>query len=198
MQRQKSSEKIIRAFLSLLDQKKLEEIKILDITSVADVSKTTFYSNFENLDSLLESVVESLLCELDNQLQKKEEQGDSSEGFYRLISNYMLEHQRFFQMICQSRYRSDCFSMIHSYMLGIISHHFRFLNHHPKNFPTQISFFAHGYVSYLLEGLEKGEIQQVRDAGVFLQHAVEDSTKREITERMTYIGLRNVCGNCSE
>ena len=75
MQRQKSSEKIIRAFLSLLDQKNLEEIKILDITSVADVSKTTFYSNFENLDSLLESVVESLLCELDNQLQKKEEQG---------------------------------------------------------------------------------------------------------------------------
>ena len=49
MQRQKSSEKIIRAFLSLLDQKNLEEIKILDITSVADVSKTTFYSNFENL-----------------------------------------------------------------------------------------------------------------------------------------------------
>ena len=47
--------------------------------------------------------------------------------------------------------------MIHSYMLGIISHHFRFLNHHPKNFPTQISFFAHGYVSYLLEGLEKEE-----------------------------------------
>ena len=63
---------------------------------MADVSKTTFYSNFENLDSLLESVVESLLCELDNQLQKKEEQGDSSEGFYRLISNYMAGASKIF------------------------------------------------------------------------------------------------------
>ena len=62
--------------MSLLDQKNLEEIKILIYYQCGRyVSKTMFYSNFENLDSLLESVVESLLCELDNQLQKKKEQG---------------------------------------------------------------------------------------------------------------------------
>lgn len=71
------------------------------------------------------------------------------------------------------------------YMAGTIAQHFRVLHCHPQNLPAQISFFSHAYVSYLLGGLLLDNTTQMKDAAMFLYHAVQDSAKREITARLS-------------
>lgn len=60
----KSREAIFSAFISLLSQKRLEQITVNQIIEVADVGRATFYSHFESKDYLLKELCEDLFCHI--------------------------------------------------------------------------------------------------------------------------------------
>ena len=52
----KSREAIIRAFSTLLTQKRYEHISVQEIITLADVGRSTFYAHFETKDMLLKAM----------------------------------------------------------------------------------------------------------------------------------------------
>ncbi len=49
------------AFITLLDKKCFEEISVTDIVNLADLNRSTFYSHFQDKESLMISIMDELL-----------------------------------------------------------------------------------------------------------------------------------------
>jgi AcrR family transcriptional regulator len=62
----KTRQHITRAFLSLCEKKEFETIVVRDITDAADISRSTFYTHFQDKYDLLEQIMKDKLTELLN------------------------------------------------------------------------------------------------------------------------------------
>lgn len=196
MKKETSIDKIRAAFCTLAREQDLETIKILQITKLAGISKTTFYANFENMDSLAENLIDHLLENADILLRKKQETVLFPESRYPVISEYLIDHREFFRKFCRSKYGVYWARSMQQYISGIIAQHLRILKDPAQNRPAQISFFAHAYVSYVLEGLLLDNTAQMKDAAMFLCQTIQASAKWKMAAWLSPFGLRNIASGC--
>lgn len=78
----KYTKKIIKdSFLSLLKQKHMNKITIIEICEIADINRGTFYQHYENIDQLLDSIVAELL----EKIREAQQNGDFFERMERSL-----------------------------------------------------------------------------------------------------------------
>ncbi|MEG0468826.1 MAG: TetR/AcrR family transcriptional regulator, partial [Longicatena sp.] len=59
--RKASQKKIENAFIELIQDKKVEDVSITDICSIAKVNRSTFYANYVDIYDLVEKIRERML-----------------------------------------------------------------------------------------------------------------------------------------
>lgn len=63
---QKTRQALIQAFLDLVVERPYDEIKVGDVSELADVGRSTFYQHFENKDDLLRKSLDRAFMQLAN------------------------------------------------------------------------------------------------------------------------------------
>jgi len=85
---------IFGALLSLLDEKKYEDIKIANITEKAGVARQSFYRNYEGKDDIVSKFIETLFAEYGERLDTRFESETFDSGeIYRLFFDVLYEHR---------------------------------------------------------------------------------------------------------
>ncbi len=87
---------IFGALLSLLDEKKYEDIKIANITEKAGVARQSFYRNYEGKDDIIAKFIESLFASYSERLTILFESKSFDSGeMYRLFFDILYEHRHY-------------------------------------------------------------------------------------------------------
>ena len=90
---------IFNALLSLLDEKKYEDIKIANITEKAGVARQSFYRNYEGKDDIISKFIENLFSDFNERLDAMEKEAKKSgkdpdySGIYLLFFEIMFEYR---------------------------------------------------------------------------------------------------------
>ncbi len=166
-------EKLKKTFLSLLEQQKTEDItsiKIKDLIAAAGIARSTFYANYENLDSLIEDMI-------DDFLQNVEEKVHSSLSSRPLclcpFSHAIVENQNFLSLLYHSKYQAYLLQNIRRSLAHLVSYQFQTKKLSLDNLYQQSSFLSHAYVSYIAEGLEKQNPTQIQQGALLLHANIE-------------------------
>ena len=135
-------EKLKKTFLSLLEQQKTEDItsiKIKDLIAAAGIARSTFYANYENLDSLIEDMI-------DDFLQNVEEKVHSSLSSRPLclcpFSHAIVENQNFLSLLYHSKYQAYLLQNIRRSLAHLVSYQFQTKKLSLDNLYQQSSFLS--------------------------------------------------------
>jgi len=98
--RKESRRKIASAFIKLLQTRELEQISVTEICKTAQVNRTTFYANFEDLYALAEGIQQELHQEV-MELYQGEENWNYDHvflGLFRHIRDNQLFYKTYFKL----------------------------------------------------------------------------------------------------
>ncbi len=99
------SKKLIRqAFISLLKEKKLEQITVVEISERADISRNTFYAHYYDVYAVLEEYRSEMMQKLIGMLGSEPEE-QSKEDYmphFRQIANYIDENKEDFRVLLET------------------------------------------------------------------------------------------------
>ena len=90
--RRESVNKIEKAFIELLQNKELNEIKVSDICKICSLNRSTFYANFVDIYDLADKVREHLEDEVNRLYLAETTQGFNSNDYLRLFRHIILPH----------------------------------------------------------------------------------------------------------
>ena len=94
--RKKSSiEKIEKVFIQLIQKKNIEEISVSMICELADLNRSTFYSNYIDIYDLAEKVMKNMEIEF-GQFQLSNNAKQDSNGYLNMF-RYIKDNQIFFK-----------------------------------------------------------------------------------------------------
>lgn len=111
------------AFISLLEKKNFEEISVTDIVQLADLNRSTFYSHFQDkeslmisiMDELLDGIVDSIHLIPSNLACDKDQDFPTSSSMLHLLT-YVSDHS-FFLKVMMNTDRTPQFMMRLSHIL---------------------------------------------------------------------------------
>lgn len=144
--RKDSVRRIGTAFIKLLQTKELGEISVTDICKLAEINRTTFYSNFIDIYDLAEQVQNSLEQEVVELYREEWEQGHGSHDFLRLfchIKENPLFYKTYFKLNTDGKLRFMMYNVEDAVK--------RFDN---KNIDYHIAFFSSGLNAIIKKWLE--------------------------------------------
>ncbi len=94
--RRESQRKMEGAFVRLLQEKELQQITVTDICKAAEVNRTTFYANYQDIFALAEAVKKRLEEEILSLYRKELEAKRSSHDFLPLFT-HIRDNQLFYK-----------------------------------------------------------------------------------------------------
>lgn len=97
----KTKNSIEKVFIQLLNDKKIEEITVTELTKMADLNRRTFYIHYTDIYDLQEEVEKHELEKFSSIATFKEEKIDSSEYFEKII-NYTFNNINTLGVLCQN------------------------------------------------------------------------------------------------
>lgn len=86
----KSADLISNAFLNLLETKSYEEISVNDLHKESYVSRTTFYSLFDNVDDIFRYQIDQILGEIAETMKTIDDKDLLEYLVYKCISKYIV------------------------------------------------------------------------------------------------------------
>ena len=134
--RKDSMKRIGTAFIKLLQTKELDEISVTEICKMAEVNRTTFYSNCVDIYDLAEQVQKSLEQEVVELYREEWEQGYGSHDFLRLFC-HIKENPLFYK----TYFKLNTGGKLRFMMYNVEDAVERFDN---KNIDYHIAFFSSG------------------------------------------------------
>ncbi|MEG0273640.1 MAG: TetR-like C-terminal domain-containing protein [Longicatena sp.] len=97
--RKASQKKIENAFIELIQDKKVEDVSITDICSIAKVNRSTFYANYVDIYDLVEKIRERMLNDFfllyEDEMNHKYNSNDFLKLFQHIKENQMFYHTYF-------------------------------------------------------------------------------------------------------
>ena len=90
--RRESQQKMESAFMTLLENRELNQISVTDICKTAGINRTTFYANYTDIYALAQSVQKHLEEDVLSLYQEEWEQRRSEHNFLKLF-RHMYENQ---------------------------------------------------------------------------------------------------------
>ena len=94
--RRESQRRMENAFVQLLQERELNQITVTDICKAAEVNRTTFYANYQDIYALAEAVKKRLEEEILSLYQEEAEAGHSSHNFLPLFT-HIRDNQLFYK-----------------------------------------------------------------------------------------------------
>jgi len=88
---------ITKAMLTLLEQYEFDEISISQITSFAQVSRNSFYRNYENKEDILLQYVRKLFTDWRTQCEKRAP--SSTADLYGDLFQHLIDHRDFYLLL---------------------------------------------------------------------------------------------------
>lgn len=97
---------IRQAFLELLQEKPLEKITVVDITTRADLSRNTFYTHYQDIYAILEEYQNTMLAELDSALTEATAQHTPEDTLHLLLKivQHLEENQATYRTLMRTSY----------------------------------------------------------------------------------------------
>lgn len=106
--RKKSQERLINAYLELLDTHKREDINIKTLIAKAHVNRSTFYNNYQNIDDFFHKIVTQTNGILFNELKQLNLSNFSiDQQIY--IASFIKEHQKEYSLSYELNFYTDSF-----------------------------------------------------------------------------------------
>ena len=96
-----SKERMARALLQLIQDKKIKDISVSELCAAAKVNRTTFYNNYNNISELAEDVRQNMILEYAS-LYDGNTDGHTPENYLKMF-RHIKENQIFYRtyfMLC--------------------------------------------------------------------------------------------------
>ena len=106
--RKDSQDKMINAFVKLLQEKDLSKISVTDICKLADVNRTTFYANYIDIYDLADAVQKRLETDIEQLYGFDGNHSMSSDNFLKLfvhIKENQLFYKTYFKLGVDGKFR---------------------------------------------------------------------------------------------
>lgn len=146
--RRESRKKIESAFIKLLQEHELNEIRVTDICKLAEINRTTFYANYVDVYDLAEAIQQSLEEEVLSLYQDEWEQSSGNHDFLRLfyhIKENPLFYKTYFKLNRDGKLRFMGYRIEDAMA--------RFNNRHIE---YHIEFFGNGLNAVIRKWLQNG------------------------------------------
>lgn len=162
----RSKTMIRQAFLELLQEKPCEKITVTDITSRADLNRSTFYAHYPDVRGLIEEIEDEIVMRSMQLLPDLTCQNvfQNPKAFLQALIQPVEENKQLYQLLLQSDYASrQLYKINESLAMYII--------HSPKipesirisdSFAVQVHFFVGGIVNLYCQWLT-GELECALD-----------------------------------
>lgn len=136
--RRESVERMEKVFMELLETKNLNEIKVSDICKKAELNRTTFYANYDDIYSMAESIKNKLEKNLGELYRKEVESRYNSNDYLKLfqhIYDNQISYKTYFKLGFDNYYK------IFAYDTKLAEEHFgnRFIEYHMEFFKSGIT-----------------------------------------------------------
>ena len=144
--RRESRRRIEEAFIRLLQDRELTEIRVTDICKLADINRTTFYANYIDIYDLAEALQKRLETEVLELYRDEWEQSSGSHDFLRLfrhIKENPLFYMTYFKLNTNGKLRFVKYRIEDAVA--------RFGN---QNIEYHIEFFGNGLNAVILKWLK--------------------------------------------
>lgn len=94
------------ALIDLLNEKEIHKISVKELSEVADINRSTFYSHYEDIYQLLDEITEEYLSKI-----KMSEAHELTVSEIMNIIDYMYEHKRaYIPLLKSGKYREYLFN----------------------------------------------------------------------------------------
>ena len=148
------SQRVIQdAFLELSKTKLISKITVTDICNLADVNRTTFYSNYEDIDALVVSIVSELHQKLVSVMTKYDKM--DNEEFYIALLNIIKENATLCLIMPQLSER-EFKAMKIDFSLPIKSRNRKAHPDQPKGFNIAMEYIMWGTGLVIVKWLRRG------------------------------------------
>lgn len=148
------SQRVIQeAFLELSKTKLISKITVTDICNLADVNRTTFYSNYEDIYALVESVVSELHQKLFSIMSQYDRM--DNEEFYIALLNIIKENATLCLIMPQLSER-EFKAMKIDFSFPIKARNKKTHPDNPKNFNIAMEYIMWGTGLVIVKWLRRG------------------------------------------
>lgn len=106
--RKESREKIEKVFIELLQNNSIENIKVSEICKIAKINRTTFYSNYDDIYALTDSIRTGLEAQIDEVYQDEIMNEYNSNDFVKLfrhIKDNQIFYKTYFKLGFDNNYK---------------------------------------------------------------------------------------------
>jgi AcrR family transcriptional regulator len=196
MRSQKSCNKMKTAFLSLLSTQGAS-VRITSILEIAEISKSTFYTYYENIDQLAIDIINDYLRELDTTLENHYKKAGERPDDFISISQWVIKHQSILLKFSHSKYRKHLRESVRSYIASRIVYQQKLLSGNLDYDKAQGDFLAHGYIGSVFEGLTQQNDEKILQSGVLLSEMVALTANKEVSNHNKFFLFHNTSHQCS-
>ena len=142
-----SVERIEKAFLQELQQKNISQIKVSDICTSANINRSTFYANYEDIYDLAEKIRQKLEEEVNQHFIKDINTEISVNDFLKLF-HHIKDNQVLYSFFFKLGYENQCNLKMHE-MLELSHENTSDIDYH-------IEFFRNGFNAIVKKWLKSG------------------------------------------
>lgn len=137
---------ITEALLKLLEQCELEEISISQVTALAQVSRNSFYRNYESREDILLQYIRRLFLDWDAEY-KKQSQG-SNANLYGSLFQHLSDNKEFYLLLKKR-------NLFHLF-LAVLLEQSGPRPEHDNTWAYITAFIAHGTYGWIEEWVARG------------------------------------------
>lgn len=101
-----SIERIERAFVNLIQTKELHTVSVSDICKIADLNRSTFYANFEDIYDLADKIRENLESEFSSLFDNSYETRSGNQDAVRMFQ-HIKDNQLFYKTYFKLGYENN-------------------------------------------------------------------------------------------
>lgn len=145
--RKKSEEKIEKIFFQLIQKKNIEDITVSNICEIANLNRSTFYSNYTDIYDLANKVKINMAKEFSNFHKERNSKMDSSS--YLAMFKYIKDNQVFFKTYF--KLESICPDVPQNYHIDLALKYYG-----NKHIDYHIEFFKNGLNAVIKKWLNNG------------------------------------------
>ena len=152
-----TKKKVQEALLNLLEQKNIDKVTILELCSLAQINRTTFYNHYGSQYDVLQEIAGTYLENTALRIQMRMAAGDNFNTCLVEVLEYMRENRKFLQLLFSQNY----FQLLS--VLDVALPHFEemIMSRQPDEWPHQHKramavFIQHGIVGLLVDWIKSG------------------------------------------
>lgn len=149
---------ITEALLKLLEQHEFEEISISQVTALAQVSRNSFYRNYESREDILLKYIRRLFLDWDAEY-KKQSQG-SNANLYGSLFQHLSDNKEFYLLLKKR-------NLFHLF-LAVLLEQSGPRPEHDNTWAYITAFIAHGTYGWIEEWVARGMQESGEEMAAFL------------------------------